>query len=68
MIRRILRRAVRYGFTFLNFEQPSLFALVSTLVRDMGDQFPELKSQAQLIEKVIKEEEVSFFEDFGKGN
>ncbi len=67
VIRRILRRAVRYGFTFLNFEQPSLFALVSTLVREMCDQFPELKAQAQLIEKVIKEEEVSFLKTLEKG-
>ena len=66
VIRRILRRAVRYGFTFLNFEEPSMYALVSTLVSDMGDQFPELKTQAQLIEKVIQEEEESF-QNFGKG-
>ena len=67
VIRRILRRAVRYGFTFLNFEEPSLYALVSTLVRDMGDHFPELKAQAQLIEKVIQEEEVSFLKTLEKG-
>ena len=67
VIRRILRRAVRYGFTFLNFEEPSLFALVSTLVRDMGDHFPELKAQAQLIEKVIQRRRSVFFEDFEKG-
>ena len=67
VIRRILRRAVRYGFTFLNFEEPSMYALVSTLVRDMGYQFPELKAQAQLIEKVIQEEEVSFLRTLEKG-
>ena len=67
VIRRILRRAVRYGFTFLNFEEPRLYALVSTLVSDMGDNFPELKEQAQLIEKVIQEEEVSFLKTLEKG-
>ena len=67
VIRRILRRAVRYGFTFLNFEEPSLHSFVSTLVRNMGDQFPELKAQAQLIEKVIQEEEVSFLKTLEKG-
>lgn len=67
VIRRILRRAVRYGFTFLNFEEPSLYALVPTLVKEMGDQFPELKAQAQLIEKVIQEEEVSFLKTLEKG-
>jgi alanyl-tRNA synthetase len=67
VIRRILRRAVRYGFTFLNFEDPSLYLLVPRLVAEMGEQFPELKSQAQLIEKVIQEEEVSFLKTLEKG-
>ena len=67
VIRRILRRAVRYGFTFLNFEEPSLYALVPTLVSEMGDQFSELKAQAQMIEKVIQEEEISFLKTLEKG-
>jgi len=67
VIRRILRRAVRYSFTFLNFEEPILYSFVSILVRNMGDQFPELKTQAQLIEKVIQEEELSFLKTLEKG-
>ena len=67
VIRRILRRAVRYGFTFLNFNEPSLHALVPTLVSVMADQFSELKAQAQLIEKVIQEEEISFLKTLEKG-
>ncbi len=67
VIRRILRRAVRYGFTFLNFEEPILYRLVSNLVQEMGGQFLELKSQSQLIEKVIQEEEVSFLKTLEKG-
>jgi alanyl-tRNA synthetase len=67
VIRRILRRAVRYGFTFLNFNEPSLHALVPKLVSVMGDQFPELKAQEELIERVIKEEELSFLKTLEKG-
>lgn len=67
VIRRILRRAVRYGFTFLNLKEPFMFSLVKVLVADMGAQFPELKAQAQLIEKVIQEEEVSFLKTLEKG-
>lgn len=67
VIRRILRRAVRYGFTFLNFDEPRLYQLVPTLVSEMGEQFPELKAQEQLIEKVIQEEEVSFLKTLEKG-
>ena len=58
VIRRILRRAVRYGYTYLGFNEPMLCKLVPVLVAQMGEQFPELKAQQTLIEKVI--EEISF--------
>ena len=60
VIRRILRRAVRYAYTFLGQKDGFLYKLVPTLVHEMGDAFPELKAQQQLITKVIKEEEDSF--------
>ena len=60
VIRRILRRAIRYGFTFLDTKQPFIFRLVKVLGETMGQAFPELKEQYQLIENVIKEEENSF--------
>ena len=60
VIRRILRRAVRYGYTYLGFNEPFICRLVAGLVDQMGGQFPELKAQQTLIEKVIEEEESSF--------
>jgi alanyl-tRNA synthetase len=61
VIRRILRRAVRYGYQSLGLKEPFLFRLVPVLAHSMGAAFPELNSQKLLIEKVIKEEETSFF-------
>jgi alanyl-tRNA synthetase len=67
VIRRILRRAVRYGYTFLDFREPFICKLVEVLKDNMGDAFPELVSQQGLIEKVIHEEEESFLRTLETG-
>ncbi|MCT4639632.1 MAG: alanine--tRNA ligase [Bacteroidales bacterium] len=67
VIRRILRRAIRYGYTYLNFNEPFINQLVPILIENMGDTFTELKKQQSLIEKVIKEEEVSFLKTLATG-
>ena len=67
VIRRILRRAIRYGFTFLDTKEPFIYRLVDVLSKKMGKAFPELKAQKHLIENVIKEEEASFLRTLEQG-
>ncbi|WP_315507215.1 alanine--tRNA ligase [Capnocytophaga leadbetteri] len=67
VIRRILRRAIRYGFTFLNQKEPFIYKLVETLAKQMGSTFPELEKQAFIIMSVIKEEENSFLRTLEQG-
>ncbi len=67
VIRRILRRAVRYVYTFLDQKEAFLYKLVDTLVEQMGDAYPELPAQKELIKKVIKEEEDSFLRTLDNG-
>ena len=67
VIRRILRRAIRYGYTFLGFKEPFINTLVNTLVSQMGTQYPELVKQQQLIQRIILEEEQSFLKTLAGG-
>ena len=67
VIRRILRRAVRYGFTFLNFKEPFIHNLVDLLAGQFKDVFPELFEQKEFVQKVIQEEEQSFFRTLENG-
>jgi len=67
VIRRILRRAVRYGYTFLGFQQPFLFELTPLIAEYFGDIFPEVRAQQEFISKVIQEEEASFLRTLDNG-
>ena len=67
VIRRILRRAVRYAYTFLGQKEAFMFKLLPVLVQEMGDAFPELKAQQDLIARVMKEEEDSFLHTLERG-
>jgi len=67
VIRRILRRAIRYGFTFLNTKEPFIYQLAQVLADQMGDSFPEIRSQQNLVQNVIREEEASFLRTLDQG-
>ncbi|MCW3787825.1 alanine--tRNA ligase [Plebeiibacterium sediminum] len=67
VIRRILRRAVRYGYTFLDQRSSFMYKLLPALIQSMGDHYPELEAQKELITKVIKEEEESFLRTLATG-
>ncbi|MDO5341987.1 MAG: alanine--tRNA ligase [Bacteroidia bacterium] len=67
VIRRILRRAVRYGYTFLKFNEPFVYNLLPVLIAEMGEQYTELKAQQTLVSKVIYEEEASFLRTLSSG-
>ncbi len=67
VIRRILRRAVRYGFTFLGFDEPFMYKMLPVLVSQMQEVFPEIAAQQKLVEMVIKEEEVAFLRTLSQG-
>ena len=67
VIRRILRRAVRYGYTFLNLKESFMYKLVDTLIETMGEAYPEISAQSQLIKRVTKEEEESFLRTLETG-
>ena len=67
VIRRILRRAIRYGYSFLDFKEPFIYNLADSLNESLGNDFPELEAQKDLIKKVIKQEEESFLRTLDKG-
>ncbi|HDZ41286.1 MAG TPA: alanine--tRNA ligase [Bacteroidetes bacterium] len=67
VIRRILRRAIRYGYNYLNQEDPFIYRLVPVLVKIMGDQFPEIRAQEEQITTTIRQEEITFLNTLGKG-
>jgi len=67
VIRRILRRAIRYGYTFLNVKQPFIYKLIDTLIKTLGDHYSDLNKQKDLIEDVIRQEEVSFLKTLDSG-
>lgn len=67
VIRRILRRAVRYGFSYLNFKEPFMYRLVPLLALQLKDVFPELHKQEEYVERVVHEEEISFLRTIGNG-
>lgn len=67
VIRRILRRALRYGYTFLEQKDPFICRLVPVLTEVMGDAFPEIRNQTELVQKVIREEETAFLKTLDKG-
>ncbi len=67
VIRRILRRAVRYGFTFLDLKEPFMYKLIPVLIETMGDAYPEIEAQQETIKNVIREEEASFLRTLATG-
>ncbi len=67
VIRRILRRAVRYGYTYLHREEPFIYRLVPVLIQVMGDAYPELRQQEEVITRVIREEEKTFLRTLNTG-